>query len=177
MIWKSLLFCKFDSCFVLLLWLLKQDFVYRINLVLPWFDRQLKNEKTFDANGFCDSHSATSDPSHCSLSLAVVPYQENIIADFHHKERIFAFPGNHHVTIKQNWNEGGVASVVWDAVSAKHVWAVFLSWALIMTGWLLKLYVEYLSSRVESHYNELKWTSRPCFLYMIFELGGKLAEW
>lgn len=54
-----------------------------------------------------------------SYSLAVVPYDETVIPDFHRLERKFLFANGHHVTILQNWADGGVSSVVWDAVSGR----------------------------------------------------------
>ncbi len=54
---------------------------------------------------------ATSDSA-----LAVVPYDETHLLSFHKEKRELVF-GLHSVTIKQNWRNGGVAGVVWDAVS------------------------------------------------------------
>jgi len=52
-----------------------------------------------------------------SASLAVVPYDEKILTvpDFHLAERRLRF-AEFTVTIGQNWQEVGVAAVVWDAV-------------------------------------------------------------
>ena len=51
-----------------------------------------------------------------SNALAVIPYDESVISDFHRTERIFHF-GDKQVAIEQNWKDVGVAAVVWDAVS------------------------------------------------------------
>lgn len=63
-----------------------------------------------------DDRSCTSSANVASCSqFAVVPYDETIIPDFHRLQRKFVFGNNHHVTIQQNWADGGVAAVVWDA--------------------------------------------------------------
>jgi len=54
-----------------------------------------------------------------SSSWALVPYDENKLAvpDFYLAERRLQF-GEFTVTVTQNWQEVGVAAVVWDAVSS-----------------------------------------------------------
>jgi len=50
-----------------------------------------------------------------TTALALVPYDDLKISDFHRPERLFNF-GNEQIAIGQNWRELGVAAVVWDAV-------------------------------------------------------------
>jgi hypothetical protein len=71
-----------------------------------------------DRNEYCEEAAVAcaSDPASTVVtSLAVVPYDDLKISDFHRSERIFTF-GNKRVVIGQNWRDVGIAAVVWDAV-------------------------------------------------------------
>lgn len=62
-----------------------------------------------------DVSSLDRDPVSTCTSLAVVPYDDCAVSDFHRPERRFKF-ADFDVVIGQNWRELGVAAVVWDAV-------------------------------------------------------------
>ena len=47
--------------------------------------------------------------------MALVLYDESRVSPFHRDTRTFQF-GEREVVIRQRWNQGGVAAVVWDAV-------------------------------------------------------------
>ena len=47
--------------------------------------------------------------------MALVPYAAPILSRFHEHEQVFVL-GGQEVRIAQDWERGGVAAVVWDAV-------------------------------------------------------------
>ncbi len=60
--------------------------------------------------------SAMSDENACQ---ALVPYtvQQSFLAEFRELSKRVTVSDSLTVTIKQNWNDNGVAGVVWDSVS------------------------------------------------------------
>ena len=68
-------------------------------------------EKVFTSSDFEPIH-----PSDHTYPMAVVLYDEEKLTPFQKELREFQFK-NIKVSIKQKWNEIGVAAVVWDAVS------------------------------------------------------------
>jgi len=89
----------------------------------------VSKEEVSDFDSSCDiqsdsadkcQHSAADVQGTCSTALAVVPYDDTKIGHFHRTERKFVFEAEgkkHEIIIHQNWQELGVAAVVWDAVS------------------------------------------------------------
>lgn len=55
-------------------------------------------------------------PSNVTEIMAIVPYDSSVVflSPFHARERSFEFAGRT-LTVFQNWNDVGVAAVVWDA--------------------------------------------------------------
>lgn len=59
-------------------------------------------------NGMCSANAGET----CS---ALVPYLTPLLPHFHEDERSITI-GGRRFTMRQNWNENGVAGVVWDSV-------------------------------------------------------------
>lgn len=86
-----------------------------------------RSQHATSRNEYCEEATvacATEPVSTVVTSLAVVPYDDLKISDFHRAERIFTF-GNKRVVIGQNWRDVGVAAVVWDAVMLFCLRSVF----------------------------------------------------